>query len=288
MNDVFFTKRKKSKKKMHFPATIFNKNFCSVLQTAFDNEEDNPDFIIRFTGSEKFVRLHQFVLKNSSPVLKALVRNGMHETIVKEAEFEEDPISMTALLQFLYTGAIHVNDIENAMDLWSLANKYEIRAAETILEEQMEKSMTMKFAKQIITQADAHEGLLRAANTHLETIPTIYLQGSSYQGDTKDKLIPHGYGEMTYVSGVVYTGCFSNGVKQDNNAVQITPLVGTYEGRFRDNFPCGKGKYTWFDGAIFEGKYKNGVRHGTAKIGDFGLSKFVSARNNTMVCVDDL
>lgn len=72
---------------------------------------------------------------------------------------------------------------------------------------------------------------------------------------------PHGFGEMKWRDGKIYTGEFYNGFIHGNGKIKY-PLNGTYDGEWIDGKQNGFGHYQYENGDIYDGWFKDDLPHG--------------------------
>jgi hypothetical protein len=110
------------------------------------------------------------------------------------------------------------------------------------------------------------------------------VDGSVYQGEVNDQLIPCGKGTIFYEDQSVYEGGWNNGKFQgygrlvtnegdvfmgmfeegqlSGRGKKVFHNGNTYEGELLNSFPHGYGEEFMSDGSFYKGFYRNGLKHG--------------------------
>jgi len=95
------------------------------IEKLLDNANESSDFTI-FCGGKNFP-CHEVILAARSPVFKSMFQLNMQEKTTRKLRVEDVGISsITALLQFLYTGEITQTDL-NESEIIYLGDKYDIK-----------------------------------------------------------------------------------------------------------------------------------------------------------------
>lgn len=133
------------------------------------------DFTI-ITGSKRFP-IHKYILGTQSSAFAAIFQNNMKERIegkMKIEEFSENAVE--EFLRFFYT--FNIQNDQNAMELFALADKYDVPNLKTITEEMILKKVNKKNALDILNLGNLHksEDLKEAAFEEIQKIlPQIEL-----------------------------------------------------------------------------------------------------------------
>lgn len=125
------------------------------------------DFVINANDSKSF-GVHKNVLAISSPVFAAMLELDVEET--RSGKMSISDFSSNAVehfLGFLYTGRIP--DVANAMELYSLATKYDVENLKVISEKIIMNSITEENAFEVFTLGHLHS----AANIKQESFALI-------------------------------------------------------------------------------------------------------------------
>lgn len=90
--------------------------------TAMESHREPSDITVVVQNGIKF-RAHQDVLSEASPFFEKLLNSGMKESregLIRLETYTE--ATMKALLQFIYTGNVHICDLETAIDLFTISD----------------------------------------------------------------------------------------------------------------------------------------------------------------------
>jgi hypothetical protein len=267
---------------MPYPETLINQMHGSVLENAFDNEESDPNFTVQFCDDSS-VRVHRFVLKSSSSVLRALVDNGMKETHSGVVTMDDPSHHVIPLLRFLYSGRLPLNSIDEALVLLSVANKYALVTAEGVIITHIIDNFDLRTAVRL--RQSEFDRLRTAAQSFISNVPVVILGRHKYQGDIKENTL-QGYGILTYDDGSTYMGDFCNnkahgvgtiissrdgGVqyqgefrhgKMHGRGITITASGKRHVGTLENNTMQGRGISILPDGSTYEGEWVNGKLNG--------------------------
>lgn len=93
---------------------------------------------------------------------------------------------------------------------------------------------------------------------------TLKKGNSTYIGQLNARGDYHGVGKLTYYSGDIYEGQFSNG-KFSGKGKYTFASGGYQEGEFIAGLLTGRGKKVWADGSYYEGEFSRDKRHGKGK-----------------------
>lgn len=90
----------------------------------------------------------------------------------------------------------------------------------------------------------------------------VQLQSQSYEGDTDDAGMPHGFGRMNEQDYTVYEGFFQHGKRHGlGKAMYANGVI--FEGEFEDDKRNGAGEEWWPNGKLkYKGMYEDGARKG--------------------------
>jgi hypothetical protein len=243
-----------------YPDTVRNEEYGSILEEAFNNEECDPNYTIQFNDNIS-VRVHRFVLCAASPVLKALVKNGMKETASGVAKLDDNSSIGVPVFRFLYSGKLVVNSFEDAMSYLSFSNKYALLKAENFISELICSNIDLRIAFRL--KDCEFERLSTAAQKYITNIPIISLSGGKhkYQGTINNGLL-QGFGILTYEDGSTYAGDFWQNKPHGKGIIISATGDHRYEGDFVHGKMHGVGVTTTSDGKRHEGLYENNKTHG--------------------------
>jgi hypothetical protein len=114
--------------------TLKNVNHGNVLRNGFNNPSARPDFEIYFEQSKNSVRVHRFILANSSEYFDACLRLPMTESTENKLviDGDDDEELFTNLIKCIYTGEIDIQD-EDIIPVLMMAAKYQLLDQEKLL-----------------------------------------------------------------------------------------------------------------------------------------------------------
>ena len=72
----------------------------------------------------------------------------------------------------------------------------------------------------------------------------------------------HGSGKMFYSNGDVYSGNFTEGMKEGQGQLTLANDKGMYIGDFQEDEMHGNGCFQFGDGSEFVGEFYKGLQHG--------------------------
>merc|ERR1712212_923437 len=138
------------------PSSSSNPTFSSSSSIAIPNHSD----VTLQVGDEAFPA-HKAILTARSQVFASMFDHKMIEQQSNIVEIKDmDPLMMRHFLHFLYTGELGAAlDVQLAKDLFSAADKYQVRQLRTFCEAFMSKNLTPENVPYVMVLAHLHDCL---------------------------------------------------------------------------------------------------------------------------------
>ena len=113
---------------------------------------------IEIKCNETVFPCHQNILAARSPVFEMMLQNEMKEKKTKKIVIKDsNPRTVTEMLNFMYTGDISLDDMEEmARDLLAAAEKYELSDLKKMCEEKLCSSLSVENSIECLVLGDLH------------------------------------------------------------------------------------------------------------------------------------
>jgi hypothetical protein len=162
--------------------TLLNQDVAVFLKNSFNNPDSFPDFKIKFLDDTTLLA-HKCVLAGNSDYFKAMFTNGMAESQSNTVVIEDDKITVTLLLEALYTGELKAPITEQIIPMVALAAKYQLPSCEKILIDHLQSHITMDTAVQCMeldSTREEYAKLIKTAKDVVQRHAAAILQGNTF------------------------------------------------------------------------------------------------------------
>ncbi|XP_015913071.1 uncharacterized protein [Parasteatoda tepidariorum] len=130
------------------------------------------DFKVLVSGKEFSV--HKTILSAMSPVFQAMFESGMTETAKSQVTIEEYSVdAVEKMLNFSYSNRVTGLEWNASLELYSIADKYQIQKLKTICSSFLESTLSAERVPDLLALANLHE------DAHLSKIADNFICGNS-------------------------------------------------------------------------------------------------------------
>ena len=111
------------KGKKQLVETEINMDYCERVKTLYENRKFT-DITLTFPGSVITYDAHRLILAISSPVFERILHGPMRTEGPNVLRHDDNPLVMKYVIAHCYGEDIHPMDMDTALELYKLADKY--------------------------------------------------------------------------------------------------------------------------------------------------------------------
>ena len=176
-------------KKVNIPINDLDKKHFDEF---IDNGELSDCTVVSSDGEE--FRVHKVILAMKSPVFKAMFSHDFKENTENKVRIDAKAGPVKALVDYMYRGMVHLQDVSTCLGLFKLAHLYQILSIVDVIENYFIEGFLPPFCENVlditfIAHELAREKLLKICIEDISKFTSTYKQASNWDEFTDNKTL---------------------------------------------------------------------------------------------------